>query len=213
MFVVVGRRASLSFRKRVACAAFVCGGVLSASKPASAAQPPALAPSLDALSSNAFFVPRVRVPLVLSLDRVELESAGITAELPFVATRLDSAPDPSLSFKRFWYGGTRDAQLRGSRSRAQALRNAAAGVAMTGGIAMMLGGGAKGGRRGGTAGQAPIVDAGSHTRADLGVVAGSGVLLTSVLIASAPLEGGVRRLRPMPIGGRRWGGVAARWRF
>ncbi len=177
------------------------------------AGPPAVVYQLEAMARSPLRFRVVRPVAVYSLPTEQLEGLAIAAppvwSLDLSGPRLALQPD----LMGRWRAGTRDDDLRVAAPQAKRVRRFAAGVAMTGGLSVLAGGLLKGGRRSGAGAQAPIVDAGSHTGAELGVVVGSGVLLTSAVMASLPLEGGLRRLRPTPIGGRRWGGAALRWRF
>lgn len=115
--------------------------------------------------------------------------------------------------KGIWYGGTRDDALRASAPRAFLMRSAAGGLVASAGLAVVVAGGSGGGRRSGPPSPLPVYNAGGQLGEELGVVVGSAVLLGGAILASAPLEGGARRLRPHPIGGARWGGMGLRWRF
>ena len=120
---------------------------------------------------------------------------------------------PRQLFRRVWFGGTRDDAPRRSPERTRWWRSVGASVIGVAGAVVVLGGGVHGSRRQGAAASAPLQGAGAQLGSELSVVAGAAALFTGVMVASGPLEGGVRRLRPQPIGGRKWGGLALRWRW
>ena len=147
---------------------------------------------------------------------VALPSPAASAGAP-ASQRLTAPPPPWSTYRgsieSVWSSGVRDDSTHFSDARLRRFRTTAAGLATAASFGVITAGLSETGRRYGAASPAPMWGAASHFSHDLGFIIGASSLLSSALIASIPLEGGVRRLRPMPIGGRRWGGLAFRWRF